>query len=322
MINQNKKVRIRSFFIFVLIILFVFSLSCKEEDKTSGDVKLNYHNKLIYTSMEPYRFIIDNLVPQEYTVKSLLTSGSDPHTFDFTPQNIRDLSEANLYFLSQIPFEKILIDKVISLNKSLKVFDLTYGIELIYNSEGTHTTNDPAQENIELLEPDIHLWLSPKNVRKISENAYTALCNFFPEDKERFYSKFTVFKEKLDNLDSKFNKTTMLIKQKLSLPDSKKIPILVYHPFLTYFARDYGFNQVSVEIDGKVPGGKSMLRLIDTIKAEKVKFIIVQPELPLQDIQALVENTGIKVFTLKIIDYDLFQIYSNLNDCLLDGYLK
>ena len=268
------------------------------------------------------KFILDNIVPQDYIVKSLLTSSSDPHTFEITPQNIIDLSNANLYFSSRIPFEKNLIDKVTSLNKSLKVFDLTNGIELIYSSEDNHTINDKEKTNIELLEPDIHLWLSPKNVIKISENAYTALCNYFPEDKDLFYPNLIAFQEKLKNHDLKFFETTTFLKQKLSISDDKKIPILVYHPFLTYFARDYGFNQISVEIDGKVPGGKSMLGLIDKIKAEKVKFIIVQPELPLQDIQALVENTGIKVFTLKIIDYDLFQIYSNLNDYLLDGYLK
>ena len=35
-------------------------------------------------------------------------------------------------------------------------------------------------------------------------------------------------------------------------------------------ARDYGFNQVSVEIDGKVPGGKSMLRLMSLLYGESL----------------------------------------------------
>jgi zinc transport system substrate-binding protein len=53
---------------------------------------------------------------------------------------------------------------------------------------------------------------------------------------------------------------------------------LVFHPAWGYFADSYGLTQVPIEHEGKEPGARALVALIDQAKREKINVVFVQPQ--------------------------------------------
>ena len=53
---------------------------------------------------------------------------------------------------------------------------------------------------------------------------------------------------------------------------------MVFHPAWTYFAKDYGLEQVSIEEGGKEPGPRALQRISEKGKKLEIKVIFVQKQ--------------------------------------------
>ena len=76
------------------------------------------------------------------------------------------------------------------------------------------------------------------------------------------------------------------------------------HPALSYFARDYGLHQISIEEGGKEPSPAHLKELIDLCKSEKVNVIFVQPEFDKRNAETIAQQTGTKVVPINPLSYD------------------
>jgi zinc transport system substrate-binding protein len=62
---------------------------------------------------------------------------------------------------------------------------------------------------------------------------------------------------------------------------------MVYHPGWGYFARAYGLQQVSVEVEGKEPKPEQLKILIDESRKQGIKVIFVQPQFSTKSAETL-----------------------------------
>jgi len=67
---------------------------------------------------------------------------------------------------------------------------------------------------------------------------------------------------------------------------------MVFHPSWCYFAETYGLKQMSIETQGKEPGPKTLARIIDRGKRERIKVIFVQPQFSRQTAGAIARAIG------------------------------
>lgn len=70
---------------------------------------------------------------------------------------------------------------------------------------------------------------------------------------------------------------------------------MIYHPALSYFARDYGLHQIPIEAGGKEPSPAHLKALIDTCSSENVHVIFVQPEFDRRNAELIAQQTGTRV---------------------------
>ena len=106
-----------------------------------------------------------------------------------------------------------------------------------------------------------------------------------------------------DSLCQRIQHTDSLIRRQLSAPESAKA-FMIYHPALSYFARDYGLHQISIEEGGKEPSPAHLKELIDLCKSEKVSVIFVQPEFDKRNAETIAQQTGTKVVPINPLSYD------------------
>ncbi|NOQ68074.1 zinc ABC transporter solute-binding protein [Patescibacteria group bacterium] len=230
-------------------------------------------------SLLPQIDFVENIGKDKVSVSAMIPPGFSPATYEPSIEQLKKLSNANLYIkIGHIPFEKTQMKKLEDLNPEMRVIDSSKGIE-IYE-------NDP------------HIWMSPRLVKIQVENIYLALVKTDPENKDFYENNKNEYLAELDNLDLELKNAFSKIKGK---------KILVFHPAFEYLARDYGFEQIAIEIDGKEPSAENLANIIDTAKKENIRTIFVQKQFSQKSAEAIVQQIDGNVVPLDPLAEDYIE---------------
>lgn len=278
-----------------LIILIVTLGSCNQSSKKSDVPTLT-------VTIEPLRFFTETIAGDKYRVISMVPQGSSPETYDPTPQQLVALNQSDAYLrIGHIGFEQAWMERIKANNPHIKVFDTSEGIDFI-RGEGHWHGNHFHQGGIEP-----HVWNSTTNAILIAENICKSLCQL-DSINQNFYQ------ERTDSLKQIIVQTDKKIRQLLQSADST---FLIYHPALSYFARDYGLKQISIEDNGKHPSPASLKTLIDTCRKEGVRVIFVQQEFDQHNAQLIASELGIEIVPINPLSYhwekEMIRIAETLN---------
>jgi zinc transport system substrate-binding protein len=69
----------------------------------------------------------------------------------------------------------------------------------------------------------------------------------------------------------------------------------VFHPAWGYFAKEYGLEQLAIEIGGKEPSAKDIANLVKVAKENNIKAIFASPQFNPQSAQVIAEEIGGRV---------------------------
>ncbi|WP_294469722.1 metal ABC transporter solute-binding protein, Zn/Mn family [uncultured Bacteroides sp.] len=257
---------------------------------------------IITVTIEPQRYFTEAIAGDKFTVVSMVPKGSSPETYDPIPQQLVSLGDSKAYFrIGFIGFEQTWMDRLMNNTPHIQVFDTSKGVDLILNEdEHNHSHDGHSQEgnndgaHNHAVEP--HIWNSTTNALILAGNTYKALSQLDKANESYYMSRY-------DSLCQHIQATDSLIRQELSSPEASK-SFMIYHPALTYFARDYGLHQISIEEGGKEPSPAHLKELIDLCKAEDVRVIFVQPEFDKRNAETIAQQTGTKVVPINPLSYD------------------
>lgn len=269
-------------------VLFLFLLLLSA---CSGRGKGDAGERIITVTMEPQRYFTEAIAGDKFTVRSMVPKGSSPETYDPTPQQLVSLGESEAYLrIGYIGFERSWMDRLMNNTPHIQVFDTSIGVDLIFESAFDH--GDHRHEGG--VEP--HIWNSTANALIIAGNTFKALT-VLDKENEAYY------KTRYDSLCQRIEQTDSLIRQTLSVPGADRA-FIIYHPALSYFARDYGLHQISIEEGGKEPSPAHLKGLMDLCKKEGVRVIFVQPEFDRRNAEIIAKQTGTRVISINPLSYD------------------
>lgn len=267
-------------FIYILIIL------CLSACKPSAQAE---QKPTITVTLEPLRYFTEAIAGDQYQVVSMVPKGSSPETYDPTPQQLVALNKSQAYFrIGHIGFEQTWMDRLASNSPQLKFFDTSKGIDLIHTAGHQHGDHYHAGG----VEP--HVWNSTNNAIILAENIYQALSEL-----DTSYQSY--YKERLDSLKQTIQQTDRTIRELLQKVDRT---FLIYHPALSYFARDYGLKQISIEDEGKEPSPAQLKTLIETCRKENIHVIFVQQEFDIRNAQLIADELGVTIIPINPLSYD------------------
>ncbi len=67
---------------------------------------------------------------------------------------------------------------------------------------------------------------------------------------------------------------------------------IIYHPALTYYARDYGLQQIAIESDGKEPSARRLGGVIRQARAKGIRKILYQSQFPASAVETVAHDIG------------------------------
>ena len=266
--------------IYILSLFFCFA--CSNTSQKS-------QKPIITVTLEPLRYFTEAIAGENFDVVSMVPKGSSPESYDPTPQQLVNLSQSQAYLrIGYIGFEQAWMKRLEANNPDMKVFDTSQGVNLI-RGEG-HWHGDHYHEGG--IEP--HIWNSAHNASVIADNIYAALCELDVAHKADY-------KHRLDSLKQIFAQTDANIRLLLENADNT---FLIYHPALSYFARDYNLKQISIEEGGKEPSPAQLKNLIETCRKENAHTIFVQQEFDQRNAQLIADELGVNIISINPLSYD------------------
>lgn len=266
-----------------------------------GNTQHQNEKPILTVTIEPLRYFTEAIAGDHFEVVSMVPKGSSPESYDPTPQQLVNLGKSQAYLrIGYIGFEQAWMKRLQANHPEMKVFDTSQGVNLIRDKGHWH--GDHFHEGG--VEP--HIWNSASNANMIADNIYTALCELDPHHQ-------TEFQEHLDVLKKTIRQTDKNVRTFLENADST---FLIYHPALSYFARDYGLKQISIEEGGKEPSPATLRDLIETCRQENAHVIFVQQEFDQRNAQLIADELGIDIIAINPLSYDWAEEMLNIAKAL------
>jgi ABC-type Zn uptake system ZnuABC Zn-binding protein ZnuA len=223
------------------------------------------------------------------SIDVLVPNDGDPHQFDPRPDDVRKLSDAQLIFANGAGLERFLVPLIQASGSKASIITVSAGLPIqrmgqaVPNTGPTPTplgisgTLDCAvpQAGAEAEYCDPHLWQNPLNVVTYVENIRDAFARVDPANADAYQANAAAYIAKLKQLDADITASLSAIKQ----ADRQ---LVTNHDALGYFAARYQFTIAAVVLPGGAageviePDPQQVARLIDQLKAEKVKALFIE----------------------------------------------
>ena len=94
-------------------------------------VNFIYAKTNIVVSILPQQTFVEKIGGEKVTVVTMVKPGSDPHSYEPRPSQMKHIAKADIYFPIGFGFEDIWLDKFANQNKNMKFIEMAKGIERI-----------------------------------------------------------------------------------------------------------------------------------------------------------------------------------------------
>ena len=275
-----------------IICLLLALSSCRNAEKNGKPT--------ITVTIEPLRYFTEAIAGDKFNVVSIVPEGSSPETYDPTPQQMVNLNKSIAYLrIGYIGFEQSWISKLQENFPELSFYDTSAGVNLIHQQCSHSHGNNGEEKHAHGIEP--HIWNSTENAKIIANN----ICNALEEIDNR---NSDYYQHKLDSITEIIERTDNEIRNIIAGAEKT---FLIYHPALTYFARDYGLEQISIEEGGKEPSPAHLQSLIKLCREKNAKVIFVQQEFDMRNAETIAKELGVKVIPVNPLNYNWTEEMTN-----------
>lgn len=262
----------------------------------------------ICVSIPPLKNLVTAIVEDDFPIVVLVPPGASPETFEPTPKQLVAVRRAQwLFQIGLIDFETALVKKIADPER---VVDLARspGVEWIAGScsHARHADGGQAAESANAAEStggrddhdhahgrgndhtghvhgiDPHLWSSPRMLQRMAATIYGTIHAAYPDS-----LRYTRNHERLQAALAALDRRTAD-----RIAASGVRTIFIYHPALTYYARDYGLRQIAIEAEGKEPSARHLARLIRQAREEGIRRILYQQQFPKSSVEAIAADIG------------------------------
>jgi ABC-type Zn uptake system ZnuABC Zn-binding protein ZnuA len=254
-----------------------------------GQGKLN-----VVTSTEDLAAIAREIGGDRTSVEPIARGYQDPHFVEAKPSFILKLQKADLLILVGRELETGWLTPLIQQSRNSKVqigapgyLDASLQARILDIPQGQITR---AMGDVHPL-GNPHYWLDPENGRVIARSIAAKLGQLRPADRAYFDQRFTDFSTRL---------TEALKRWQAALAPYKGLKLVTYHRSYTNLADRFGFDVIGyVEPrPGIPPTPQHTLDVINEMKLQQVKILLVEPYFDLKTPNAIARQTGAQVIVL------------------------
>lgn len=260
---------------------------------------------LLLVSISPYRFLTEQIAGADFEVRTVVPAAANPHSYEPTSTQVTEMGRGEVWFRIGEPFEGKILPILLRRNPHLTVKDLRDGIPLIEEGHALRC------EGCSMDHLDRHIWLSPMLAGEQAALIERSLSERFPEKKETFQKNLACLRADLAALDREI--------QEILKPVEKRI-LLVSHPAFGYFCKQYHFEQLSVEYEGKDPRPKHLEEILQQALAHSMEVALALPQYNNKGAQLIAEKLHMPIHLIDPYSADYFETMRKLAHLIAAPY--
>jgi zinc/manganese transport system substrate-binding protein len=224
-------------------------------------------------------------------VESIAKGYQDPHFVEAKPSFLLKLRQADLLIAVGLQLEIGWLPPLVTQSGNPRIqvgapgyLDASQFAEILEIPQGTVTR---AEGDVHPL-GNPHYWLDPDNGRRIARGIANKLSDLDPADGAFFQQRFQDFEKRLLAAEQKWD---------AEMKPYRGRKVVTYHRSLPNFAKHFGLDVIGyVEPRPGIPPTPShTLELIQLMKRENCKIILVEPYFDLKTPQSIARETGAQV---------------------------
>ena len=248
----------------------------------------------VLTTVAPLTNIIKNIGGPSIELHGLVPGGTDSHTFEPAPSDIRYIAEADVIILNGLDLE-VPTEKLALANKKPGASILKLGDQTITPKEYVFDRSFPRSGG----HPNPHLWMNPLYAIRYAELVRDALAGVDPTNAAPFQARTQQFIPRLHELDRAITAAVATIP-----PKHRKL--LTYHDSFAYFAPRYGLTVIGAiePASFSEPSPREVARVIRQLKQEKLPAVFGSEVFPSKVLDQIAGEAGVQ-FIATLRDDDL-----------------
>jgi ABC-type Zn uptake system ZnuABC Zn-binding protein ZnuA len=276
----------------------------------------------VVTSTEDLASLAREVGGDKVAVESIGRGYQDPHFVEAKPSFITKLAKADLLIAVGRELEIGWLPPLITQSRNPKIqvgsagyLDASLNVRILEIPTGQITR---AMGDVHPL-GNPHYWLEPGNGRRIAQAIQQKFSELSPKDAAVFAARYADFDKRLTAAEQRWD---------AAMAPYKGTKIVTYHRSWPNFAERFGLDVIGyVEPKpGIPPSTQHTIELIQEIKRQSVKVILVEPYFDLKTPEAISRETGAQVLVMtpsvggvpeaadyfKLFDYDINLLTSTL----------
>jgi len=223
---------------------------------TPSDAKVH-----VVATIFPLSDMVRQIGLEHVEVTTLLPPGANPHTFEPTPAQIREVAAARVIVCIGAGLDTWATKLLAARNGSATVVTITDGLRLL-----------GAQPEHDAHGGDPHVWVDPVLMRDHAVPAIAAaLGQVAPENLAEFGSAAATFQSALTQLD---------IDTRAALAPLANRNYIAFHSAWRYFGERYDLHEVAAveAFPGKEPSAREIVALVDRARGAHVQALLIEPQ--------------------------------------------
>ena len=316
----------------ILGVLFSFSACGTKDLEDNKGERLR-----VGVTINPLKDFAEAIAGDKVEVFSIIPDGSDAHSFDPKPKDLKELINSDVFIYNGLGMEEW-IDSVLGTieGTDVRILEASNGIKAISISEEEHEDHDHEEgeeheheEGEEHSEEehdhdhggvDPHVWLSLDNAIIQAENIKNTLIELDQENKDYYEANFQTLKSDFTSLHDEYEN---------KFKDLTNKNFVTGHAAFAYLCKDFGLTQKSIADvfgEGELTA-RNLEALINYSKENGVKTIFSESTSSEKEAETLAKEVGakvVKVYSLETKEdnmsyiegmrYNLETIYNSLSE--------
>lgn len=218
-------------------------------------------NVKVVATIFPLTDMIRQVGKEHVDVATLLPPGANPHTFEPTPAQMREVAGAGLFICVGAGLDTWATKLLAARSGSIAVVAITDGLQLL-----------GAQHEHDGHGGDPHVWVDPVLMRDHAVPAIAAaLSQIDPDHRTVFAAAAAEFQSALTQLDSDIRAALTPIPNR-NYAD--------FHSAWRYFGARYDLREVAVvePFPGKEPSARELAAVVERARAARVRALLIEPQ--------------------------------------------
>lgn len=248
----------------------------------------------VVTTTEDLAAITREVGGDKVSVESIASGRQDPHFVEPKPSFILRLSRADLLVLVGRELEAAWLPALITQSRNARIqpgaagyLDASLNVKILDLPTGaiTRAMGDVHPQG------NPHYWLDPANGRRIAQTIQERLARLSPGDAPYFAERYAAFDRRLAEAEGRWKGLAAAF---------KGLKVVTYHRSWSNFADAFGLDVIGyVEPKPGIPPSPAhTLALIDEMKRQKIRIILVEPYFDLKTPNMIARASGARVVVL------------------------